>query len=115
MSVKFSYSGLNLRGSHFQSHFKQRTLFDHFLVIRQPTPAPTLAKPDGPSHDESQIDVEHTGTECSPGASQLPELPSVEQPDDKAHVASSPLGSSQSTADVDISAPGMHWPFLTLT
>ena len=80
------------------------------MVTRQPTPAPTLAKPDGPSHDEpeSQTDVELTGTECSPGASHLPEVSSVEQPDDQVHVASSPLGSSQSTADVDIGAPALH-------
>ncbi len=87
------------------------------MVIRQPTPAPTLAKPDGLSHDEpeSQTDVEQTGTERSPGASHSPELTSMEQPDDKVHVASSPLGSSQSIADVDIGAPTSRWPFLTLT
>jgi hypothetical protein len=87
------------------------------VVIRQPSPAPTLAKPDGPSHDEPepQTDLEHTGTERSPGASHLLELSSVEQPDDKVHVPSSPLGSSQSTADVDIGAPTIHWPFLVLT
>lgn len=87
------------------------------MVIRQSSPSPTLAKPDGPSHNEPepQADVEHTRTECSPGTSHLPELPSVEQPDNKVHVASSPLGSSQGTADVDIGAPAMDWPFLTLT
>jgi hypothetical protein len=66
----------------------------------QPTPAPTPAKPDGPSHDEpeSQTDVERTGTKCSPGASHLLELSSmssVEQPDDEDHVASS-LGKARS-------------------
>lgn len=88
------------------------------MVIRQSSPAaPTLAKPDGPSHDEPepQTDVEHTGTVCSLGASHLPELPSVEQPDGEVHLASSPLGSNQSIVDVDIGAPAMHWPFLVLT
>ena len=85
--------------------------------MRQPTPAPTLAKPDGPSHDEPefQTDVEHTSTEYSPGASHLPELSSVEQPDDKVHATSSPIGSSQSVADDDTGVPAMHWSFLTLT
>ena len=103
-------SGLDLHGLQFQSHYKQRTLFDHFVVIRQPTPAPTFAEPEGPSHDEpeSQTEVEHTGTECSPSASHLPELPSGEQPDDKVHTTSSPLGSRQSTAGIDIGARALH-------
>jgi DNA polymerase III delta prime subunit len=87
------------------------------VVKTQSSPSPTLAKPDDPSHNEpeSQTDAGHTGIERSPGASHLPELPSVEQADDKVHVASSPLGSSQGTADVDIGAPAIHWPFLVLT
>lgn len=81
--------------------------------MRQPTPAPTLAEP---SHDEQefQTDGDQTSTE-SPGTSRIPELSSMEQPDDKVHVASSPLGSSQSAADVDIGARAMHWPLLMLT
>ena len=85
--------------------------------MKQSTPAPSLAEPDGPSHTEPefQTDGDQTSTECSPGAERIPELSSMEQPDDKVHAASSPLGSGQSAADVDIGAPAMHWPFLTLT
>jgi hypothetical protein len=88
------------------------------LVVRSPTPAPTLAKPDDSSHNEpeSQTDVENTGTECgpAPGTSDSPELSSVEKPNDVVYVASPP-GSSQSTADVDIGASALYWPFPTLT
>jgi hypothetical protein len=98
----------------FQNHFKQRTLLDHFLVIRQQTPAPTLSKPDDPrdAEPESQTDVEQTSTVCSPGASHLPELLSVEHPDDVVHIASSPPSFSQSTADVNIGALVLHLHFL---
>jgi hypothetical protein len=103
-------SGLNIPLLEFQNHFKQRTLFDHFLVIRQPTPALTLANPDDPRDDEpeSQANVEETSTAFSLGASELPEPSSVEHPDVVVHIASSPPSFSQSPTDVNIGALAQH-------
>jgi hypothetical protein len=82
--------------------------------VRQQTPAPTLARLDDPKDDEpgSQTNVEETGIECSPGASQLPELSSVEHPNVVVHIASSPPSFSQSTADVNIGALALLVTFL---
>ncbi|KAI0303243.1 hypothetical protein BC826DRAFT_1101354 [Russula brevipes] len=80
---------------------KQRTLFDHFLVMRNPTPAPVLAKPDDPRDDEpeSQTVVEQTDTECRPCAPDLLELSSAGHGKDIIYTSSLHGSSTQSTAD----------------
>lgn len=89
----------------FQNHLEQRTLLDHFLVVRSPTPAPTISKPENPSHDEpeSQIDVLHTGT-AEPSSVEA----HAEHSKGMVHVASSPLDCSQDSANLDIGALAMR-------
>lgn len=103
------HAGLNFPHSKFQNHFKQRTLFDNFLVTRKQTPTPALARLDDPRDDEpgSQTDVEQAA-----GTAHLPELSSVEHLDDVVSIASSPIDFTQGTTDVDNGALAMHWPFL---
>ena len=102
------HAGLNSPRFKFQNHFKQRTLFDNFLVTRKQTPTPTLARLDDPRDDEpgSQTDVEQVA-----GTSHLPKLSSVEHSDDVVSIASSPIDFNQSTTDIDDGAFAMRWPF----
>jgi hypothetical protein len=89
--------------SNFQHQLKQRTLFDHFLVTRKPTPVPTIPQRDDPRDEEP----------ASQRASDIPELSSVEDVNDIAHVGLVPgVFSTRSDADVDIGALAIYPPFL---
>jgi hypothetical protein len=99
----------------FQNHLKQKTLFDHFLVTRKPTPVSTHPQRDDLRDEEtgSQSVIKQTGAECGEGASALPELSSVEDVNDITHVDLSPsVSSTQSAGDVDIGALAIYPPLL---
>lgn len=87
-------------------------------MTRKPTPAPTVPQQDDPRDEEPASQpitgiTEQTGAERSSGASDIPELSSVEDANDIAHVSSLPgVPSTQSDADVDIGALAIYPPFL---
>jgi hypothetical protein len=95
-----------------QKHLKQGTLFDHFVVTRKPSPAPSLARPDDPKDDglDAQIVVERTGTDHCSGSPQPMEPSSTKITADNNDISLSPYDPSSNTqnnADVNIGALAM--------
>lgn len=94
-----------------QSHLRQGTLFDNFLVTRTPPPASTsattpLEAKDGGS--EEQATVEHTNTKDNEPqvSTDVSESASKSLSDDRDHIEFSLYGSStQGSGDVDVGAP----------
>jgi hypothetical protein len=90
-----------------QNHLRQGTLFDNFLVTREPPPAPTsattpLEAKDGGS--EEQATVEQTGTKARVSTDVL-EPASKILSDDRDDIESSLCSpSTQSLEDVDVGA-----------
>lgn len=93
-----------------QNHLRQGTLFDNFLVTREPPPALTSArssvelKGDG---SEEQATIEKTRTKDNESQLSTDVLePSYRSlSDDRNHIDSSPCSSSiQDIADVDVGA-----------
>jgi hypothetical protein len=84
-------------------------------VTRKPTPAPTIPLRDDPRDEEpaSQSTIEQTGAERGSGASDTPELSSVEEANDITHAGIPPgVSSTQSAADFELGALAVYPPFL---
>ena len=87
-------------------------------MTRKPTPAPTIPQRDDPRDEEPASQsitgiTEQTGAERSSDSSGIPELSSVEDVNNIAHVGSPPgVSSTHDDADVDIGALAIYPLFL---